>query len=64
MHDNVLQIDYIRMALQALQRLDLMSDFSLKTLVQFALFNDFHRYFGLGYVIDSHYMKRLKTVLQ
>ena len=40
-----------------------MSEFSLKTLVQFALLNDFYRYFGLGEVIDAHYKKRLKTGL-
>ena len=54
MHDHVLQLDYIRMALKALQRVDLMSDFSLKTLAQFALLNDFHRHFDLGDVIDAH----------
>jgi hypothetical protein len=64
MHDHVLQFDYIRIALKALQRLDLVSDFSLKTLVQFALLNDFHRYFGLGEVIDAHYKKRLNTGLE
>jgi hypothetical protein len=40
-----------------------VNNFSLKTLVQFALLNDFNRYFGLGYVINAHYMKRLKQVL-
>ena len=33
MHYHILQVDYIRMALETLQRLDLVDDFSLKTLV-------------------------------